>query len=78
MTDSAYMMKNAEILIYGNKGILEALGSSYLLRNADKKVYWSVLICLCIKNCGLLKLITINQMLEDSRHLFYEYYQPLN
>ena len=60
-------------MIY-NKETLEALRSAYLLR---KK---SILVCiglLRIKNCGLLKLITINQMLEDSKSHFYDNYHPL-
>ena len=61
-------------MIY-NKETLEALRSAYLLR--EKK---SILVCiglLRIKNCGLLKLITINQMLEDSKPYFYDNYHPL-
>ena len=45
--------------------------------NADTK---SILVCinlLRIKNCGLLKLITVNQMLEDSKTLLHENYHPL-
>ena len=60
-------------MIY-NKETMEALRSTYLLR---KKI---ILVCinfLRIKNCGLLKLITVNQMLEDSKPLFYENYHPL-
>ena len=61
-----------------NKGILEALRSAFLLRrNVDKK---SIVVCinlLRIKNYDLLKLITVNQMLEDSKPLFYENYHPL-
>ena len=61
-----------------NKGALEALHNLYLLQiNCDKK---SILVCinlLRIENCGLIKLMTVNQMLEDSRALFYEYYHPL-
>ena len=61
-----------------NKGILEALRSALLLRrNVDKK---SIVVCinlLRIKNYDLLKLITVNQMLEDSKPLFYENYHPL-
>ena len=60
-------------MIY-NKETLEALRSTYLLRQK------SILVCinlLRIKNCGLLKLITVNQMLEDSKPLFYENYHPL-
>ena len=59
-------------MIY-NKETMEALRSTYLLR---KKI---ILVCinfLRIKNCGLLKLITVNQMLEDSKPLFYENYHP--
>ena len=60
------------------KGTLEALRNLYLLQiNGDKK---SILVCINlmrIENCGLIKLITANQMLEDSRPLFYEYYHPL-
>ena len=59
------------------KGTLEALRNLYLLQiNGDKK---SILVCINlmrIENCGLIKLITANQMLEDSRPLFYEYYHP--
>ena len=55
-----------------NKGILEALRNAYLLPgNGDKK---SILVCinlLRIENWGLIKLVTVNQMLEDSRPLFY-------
>ena len=61
-----------------NKGILEALRSAFLLRrNVDKK---SIVVCinlLRIKNYDLLKLITVNQMLEDSKPLFYENYHLL-
>ena len=61
-----------------NKGALEALRNLYLLQiNCDKK---SILVCinlLRIENCGLIKLMTVNQMLEDSSALFYEYYHPL-
>ena len=59
-------------MIY-NKETMEALRSTYLLR---KKI---ILVCinfLRIKNCGLLKLITVNQMSEDSKPLFYENYHP--
>ena len=60
-------------MIY-EKETLKVLRSVYLLR---KK---SILVCinlLRIKNCSLLKLITVNQMLEDSKPLLYENYRPL-
>ena len=61
-----------------NKGTLDVLRNLYFLqRNDDEK---SILVCinlLCIENCGLIKLITVNQMLEDSRPFFYENYHPL-
>ena len=60
-------------MIY-NKETLEVLRSAHLLW---KK---SILVCinlLRIKSCSLLKLITVNQMLEDSKPLFYENYHPL-
>ena len=61
-----------------NKGILEALRNAYLLPgNGDKKSILACINLLRIKNCGLLKLITINQMLEDSKPLFYENYHLL-
>ena len=57
-----------------NKGILEALRNAYLLqRNGNKK---SILVCinlLHIENCGLIKLIIINQMFKKILGLFYEY-----
>ena len=46
----------------------------YLLR---KKSVLARINLLRIKNYSLLKLITVNQMLEDSMPLFYENYHPL-
>ena len=64
-------------MIY-NKGTLEALRSAHLLRrNVDKKSKLVCLNLLHIKNYGLLKLISVNQMLEDCKSLFYENYHPL-
>ena len=55
-------------MIY-KKETLEVLRSVYLLQRK------SILVCinlLRIKSCSLLKLITVNQMLEDSKPLLYE------
>ena len=57
-------------MIY-KKETLEVLRSVYLLQRK------SILVCinlLRIKSCSLLKLITFNQMLEDSKPLLYENY----
>ena len=70
------MMKTAGMLIYGQQ---RNPGNSVQRLFASKKWLY-ILVCinlLRIENCGLLKLITVNQMLEDSRPLFYEYYHPL-
>ena len=54
-----------------NKKTLEALRNLYLLqRNGDKKSILVYINLLRIENCGLIKLITVDQMLEDSRPLF--------
>ena len=60
-------------MIY-KKETLEVLRSVYLLQRK------SILVCinlLRIKSCSLLKLITVNQMLEDSKPLLYENYHLL-
>ena len=55
-----------------NKGAHEALHNLYFLqRNGDKKSILACIKLLRIENCGLIKLITVNKMLEDSRPLFY-------
>ena len=60
-------------MIY-NKETLKVLRKVYLLR---KKSILACINLLRIKNYSLLKLITVNQMLEDSKTLFYENYHPL-
>ena len=69
------MMKTAGMLIYGQK----RNPGNFVQRLFASKKWWYILVCinlLRIENCGLLKLITVNQMLEDSRPLVYEYYHP--
>ena len=71
----ARMMKTAIMLVYRLQNNLGSLRSTCLFRrNNDKKRTLVGIWILSVENSDLLKLITVNQILEGFRPLFYEHY----